>query len=52
MAVIYTIKGRLIILLALLGALLLASDITGQFFLSRSNHSLETVYEDRVIALS
>ena len=52
MAVIYTIKGRLIILLALLGALLLASDITGQFFLSRSNHSLETVYEERVIALS
>ena len=52
MAVIYTIKGRLIILLALLGALLLASDMTGQFFLLRSNHSLRTVYEDRVIALS
>jgi methyl-accepting chemotaxis protein len=52
MAALNTIKGRLFVLLALLGTLLLASDLIGQLTLSRSNHSLKTVYEDRVVPLS
>ena len=51
MAVFTTIKGRIFVLLALLGSLLLASDLIGQLALSRSNHSLQTVYEDRVVSL-
>ena len=46
-----TIKGRLIVLLSVLGALLLTSSLVGQLSLSRSNASLKTVYMDRVIPL-
>ena len=51
MAIFQTIKGRLVVLLTLLGVLLLASVLMGQFALSRSNSSLLTVYEDRVVPL-
>jgi methyl-accepting chemotaxis protein len=51
MAILQTIKGRLVVLLTLLGSLLLASVLMGQFALSRSNGSLQTVYEDRVVPL-
>ena len=47
-----TIKGRLITLLLGLGVLLVISVIFGQFALSRSNASLKSVYEDRVVPLS
>ena len=52
MAVLSTIRGRLFILLALLGTLLLGSDMIGQLALSRSNNSIEAVYKDRVVPLS
>jgi len=47
-----TIEGRLIVLLALLGTLLLASVVLGQLALSSSNDSLRSAYEDRVVPLS
>ncbi|WP_457105808.1 methyl-accepting chemotaxis protein [Methylobacterium sp. P5_C11] len=47
-----TIKGRLFVLLGLLGALLLASALVGQFALTRSNDNLRTAYENRVVPLS
>lgn len=47
-----TIKGRLIILIALLGTLLLASVLVGQFALSSSNNNLRIAYENRVVPLS
>ncbi|MCJ2017307.1 methyl-accepting chemotaxis protein [Methylobacterium sp. E-065] len=47
-----TIKGRLIVLLTLLGTLLLASVVIGQLALSSSNDSLRSAYEDRVVPLS
>ncbi|WP_267424500.1 methyl-accepting chemotaxis protein [Methylobacterium sp. GC_Met_2] len=47
-----TIKGRLIVLLTLLGTLLLASVVIGQLALSGSNDSLRSAYEDRVVPLS
>jgi methyl-accepting chemotaxis protein len=52
MAIVQTIKGRLIALLTLLGVLLLASALMGQVSLSRSNNSLQSIYEDRVVPLS
>ncbi|MCJ2066434.1 methyl-accepting chemotaxis protein [Methylobacterium sp. J-088] len=47
-----TIKGRLIVLLTLLGTLLLASVVIGQLALFGSNDSLRSAYEDRVVPLS
>jgi len=45
------ISTRLSILIGLLSALLLAIGAMGLFGINRSNNSLKTVYEDRVVAL-
>ena len=51
MPILHTIKGRLVVVPVLLGALLLISALMGQFALFRSNGSLQSVYEDRVVPL-
>ncbi|HEX8416337.1 MAG TPA: methyl-accepting chemotaxis protein, partial [Methylobacterium sp.] len=46
-----TIKGRLVALLAVLGAVLFGATLVGHLALSWSNASLKTVYDDRVVPL-
>lgn len=46
-----TIKSRLIFVLSLLSALLLGIGYTGLYGMAQSNNSLQTVYEDHLVAL-